>query len=243
MPNPANDLNSTYFVPPPQKPDQIREWDRVAIEDYKIPGILLMENAGEACARYLIGELQNPDSPIRAPFHIVCGPGNNGGDGYVIARHLQNRNAHCEIYWIGSGSGPSDATSDAGINFGICESMEISIHREPTPPRSMLDSELREGCFIDAIFGTGLSREVSGGYQEWINFLNRSGSPIVSIDIPSGLDGESGKLWGCAVRADKTLTFVAEKTGFHSEQGPGHTGEVVTLGISIPRRELEKGLQ
>lgn len=222
-----------YFQPPPATPGQVREWDRIAIEEYGIPGLILMENAGEACVRELL-EVGTSDSPrLEPPFHVVCGPGNNGGDGFVIARHLHNRGLEVHLHWALDRLPPAEGEGEALVNRRICEAMGLGIE----PPGGDLP-RLEGGTVIDAIFGTGLTREVKGRARAWIEALGSCGLPVVAIDIPSGLDATSGEIHGVAVRAGLTLTFVAEKIGFRRGAGPDHTGEVRVLGISIPRKVL-----
>lgn len=230
--------SSGYLIPPPRSREAIRNWDARAIRDYAIPGILLMENAGEGCVRKIEELLLEPPAPA-PPFHIVCGFGNNAGDGFVIARHLANRGYPVEIHL----TAPADriaAGSDAGINLEIARRMGISL----AEPGSDLEEAIRRGTsggvIVDALFGSGLSGPVRPPQSRWIDAMNRSGLPVLAIDIPSGLEADSGEELGFAIRATHTFTFVAPKLGFERGAGPECCGRLHVIGISIPRALLEE---
>ncbi len=228
--------HASYHEPPPCDCATVRAWDAAAIEEFAIPSILLMENAGESCARILVQHLLT-ETVLAPPFHIVCGPGNNGGDGFVIARHLANRGAAVQIYSLVPPS-KIDPASDAGINLEIVRRMGLSLSEAPS--LEVPDLSTAQGSVVDAIFGTGLARAVGPPFLEWIEAINDSGLPVVAVDTPSGLDADTGAVRGAAVRADRTLTFVARKKGFSLGAGPAHTGVVEVVGISIPRTILER---
>ena len=231
-----------YVIPPASTRETIRSWDPTAIQDYAIPGIILMENAGEACARVLLELLDDPGSGVAPPFHIICGPGNNGGDGLVIARHLFNRGVDVHLYLTTPCSSVRPG-SDAEIQLRIAQKMGIPLEAPegPSPPGpEVLDRATGNGTLVDAIFGTGLSRPLGPIPANWVTAMNDSGLPIVAIDIPSGLHADTGEILGDAIRARWTLTFVASKVGFEQEEVAQYTGEVKVLGISIPRQELKR---
>lgn len=190
-----------------------------------------MENAGAGAAR-IIAEL--PRDRFPEPFTILCGPGNNGGDGFVIARHLHNRGLDVRI-WVAPGT-EFRSGSDAAVNFLIVRKMQLRLV-EPGPAGSpwLPEGLLSEGTLVDALFGTGLSRSLEGGFLAVVREMNSSGRPIVAVDIPSGLDADTGKILGSAVKAERTITFAAEKTGFHLREGPAHCGQVDVVDIGIPR--------
>ena len=201
-------------------------------------GMVLMENAGAGAARIVMRLAAARPAVLRQPLRIVCGPGNNGGDGFVVARHLREGGHEVSVLVLG-GRDP-DPGSDAGRNLSILERMgSVPILRRPTTPREGEGSLLASGTVIDAIFGTGLSRPVTSPYREWIEEINRGGSPVVSLDIPSGLDADTGEVLGVAVRAAVTITFAAPKLGFSRGSGPELCGTVEVVDIGLPRELWE----
>jgi NAD(P)H-hydrate epimerase len=235
-PTPQPPLWPGYRVPPVTDAATVRRWDRATIEEFGIPGLILMENAGEGCVRRV--EELAPRHGLVPPFCIVCGPGNNGGDGFVIARHLHNRGAEVEVLLATPAAGFA-ADSDAGINLEIVRRMGVPVRETADDTAASRDAALAAaGTAVDACFGTGLARAVEEPILGWIHALNRCGRPVVSVDVPSGLDADRGLALGAAVRATVTLTFVAPKRGFALEEGPACAGEVHVIGISIPRELL-----
>lgn len=216
--------------------EEMRLLDRMAIEGYGIPSILLMENAGKGVAG-VVGPMLAPGQPAT----VVCGKGNNGGDGFVIARHLHNAGHDARIVLVGSVDAIG-ATTDAGVNLAIARRMGLSILEWSGGGTASLDEALESSqLLVDALLGTGLSGEVHSPYREAIEAVNRSGKPVVAVDIPSGLDGDTGRILGTAVRATLTVTLGLPKIGFTLESGPSCTGEVLVIDISIPSDLLEKG--
>jgi len=213
--------------------EEMRELDRKAIEEYKIPGIILMENAGRNVAEEVLIMLDNPQHTKAA---ILCGKGNNGGDGFVIARHLHNHGVATDVLLVAR---VSDILKDgdAGTNLQILLNMKILVKEIlDVPGVNNILKELTYYHFvIDALFGTGLSGEVREPFKTLINGVNKLNKPIVSVDIPSGLDCDSGEILGSAIKATTTVTFAAAKKGFYLGEGPHHTGKIVVSDISIPR--------
>jgi hydroxyethylthiazole kinase-like uncharacterized protein yjeF len=208
---------------------QVREVDRRAIENYHIPGIVLMENAGLHAADVAFKMLDSLDAGVA----IVCGPGNNGGDGLAIARHLLNRGIYVDI--ILADVTPGFAyKGDAAINAEIIHSMGQRTY-------SIYDSEdiLNPHAMdfvIDALFGTGLTRPLEGDTAKLIELMNECGLPILAIDLPSGLDCDTGTPLGPAcIRATRTVTFVAEKAGFANPNSKQFTGPVTIADIGCPK--------
>ena len=213
--------------------EEMRELDRKAIEEYKIPGIILMENAARNVAEEILKML---DDPQQAKVAILCGKGNNGGDGFVIARHLHNNGISVDVFLVAR---VSDILKDGdtGTNLQILLNMKI-------PVKEILDiqgvnnilKELNDcNILVDALFGTGLSGDVREPFRTLINGVNNLNKPIVSVDIPSGLDCNTGKILGTAIKATKTVTFAVAKKGFYLGDGPSLTGKVLVSNISIPR--------
>ncbi|MCS7271661.1 MAG: NAD(P)H-hydrate epimerase, partial [Gemmataceae bacterium] len=154
--------------------EQVRQLDRRAIEEYGIPAVVLMENAGRGCAEWLM-EL----NPQRQPTVILCGPGNNGGDGFVIARHLDNHGWPVTAWLYGDAS---RLPPEAAVNFAIAQRCGLLA----PPPVNF------RGWIVDALFGTGLTRPLGPPYDALVSSVNASGNPVFAVDIPSGLDCDSG---------------------------------------------------
>ena len=209
----------------------MRNIDSYCIDVLGIPGIILMENAALKVMKNI------PENNKK--FVIVCSSGNNGGDGFVVARHLLNRGNYVEVFFLGS---DENMSADALVNFNIIRNMgakiievnnneELEILRE-----SIIKSEIT----IDAIFGTGLSREVKGIYSLAITIMNENSKYILSIDVPSGFECNSGKVMGNCIRSNKTVTFELYKRGFISYDAESITGEIVIEKIGIPKAIVDK---
>ena len=171
---------------------------------------------------------------------ILCGPGNNGGDGGVVARHLDAWGYPVQVVWFAD---PHQLRGDAATQWQILERSGIdqtawSDASAVTPER--LDALLAgAGWVVDGLLGTGLTRPVEGALREAIEAVNRAGKPVLALDLPSGLDADRGVPLGVAVRATATATFVAPKLGFGQPGARDYTGEVVVIDIGVPRRLLE----
>ncbi len=213
--------------------EEMRELDRKAIEEYKIPGIVLMENAGRNVAEEV---LQMIDNPQKVKVAILCGKGNNGGDGFVVARHLHNHSISLNVFLVAK---ISDILKDgdAGTNLQILLNMKISVKEilDISGVNSILKELYNYNILADALFGTGLSGDVREPFKTLINGVNNLNKPIISVDIPSGLDCNTGKILGATIQATKTVTFAVAKKGFYLNDGPSYTGKVIVSDISIPR--------
>ena len=212
--------------------DEMRGIDRRAIEDYGIPGMVLMENASRAVAEAAKQRLAGLTEPRVA---IVAGSGNNGGDGFAVARHLHNAGIKVIVLLAGD---PGKISGDAKTNLEIISQMRLELVALSRDAQglSQLQKELKEAdLVIDAIFGTGLSGQVKGFYAEVIEEINSSDRPVLAVDIPSGLDCDTGEPLGQAVRSVATVTFVARKKGFNNPAAEDYTGEVVVADIGAPR--------
>jgi NAD(P)H-hydrate epimerase len=197
---------------------QVRELDRRAIEEYGVPGIVLMENAGRGCTDLLMRL-----NPNRTLVTLLCGPGNNGGDGFVIARHLDNSGWPVDY----------DLPADAATNFHIATLLGV-------PMKPLSEWQPTDGWLVDALFGTGLSRRMMKPFDAAVERVNASGLPILAIDIPSGLDCDSGEPHGLTVRASHTATFVAPKLGYQNPKAREWTGEVHVIDIGAPRKLVDE---
>lgn len=201
---------------------EMKELEVHAMNKYHIPGLLLMEHAGTAVVDE-ITRLYNAQTKIA----IVCGRGNNGGDGFVIARQLIMLSYKVTVIVVGS----SDLRGDALTNYNILKSMsEISYVER----MSDID-EIEADVIVDALFGTGLDRPLKGIYLEMVHKINESSSHVISVDIPSGIDGSTGHVMGVAVIANKTISFETYKIGHMVYPGAGYCGELLLAPIGIPR--------
>ncbi|MGF1583395.1 MAG: NAD(P)H-hydrate epimerase [Gemmataceae bacterium] len=208
--------------------NQVREVDQIAITEFGIPSVILMENAGRGCAELLIR------LGIHAPVGIVCGKGNNGGDGFVMARHLVNHGFEVKVLLLGE---PEEISNDSKVNYDIASRMHLPI--QSRAKEAITADWIREelvGCewVVDAIFGTGLSDEIRAPYDAIVEVINESGANVFSVDIPSGLDCDTGKVLGRCVKAQHTATFVAVKVGFAEETAQEWLGQVHVIGIGAP---------
>jgi hydroxyethylthiazole kinase-like uncharacterized protein yjeF len=213
-------------------PEKMREADRRAQEEFGIPATILMENAGRAISQAAIEML--PDKR-EAKIIVVCGRGNNGGDGFVAARHLMNNGIDVSIFLMAD---TKELRGEARDNYHsaekIAKTMGKDIKALNEENLSSFMNEL-EGVYsiIDAIFGTGLAREVGDPEKRIIQMINDSGKPVLAVDVPSGLDAANGKVLGACIKATKTVTFARPKIGFIGNEK--YTGETITADISIPR--------
>ena len=223
------------FPPPPQEPATIREWDRRAIEEYGMPGVVLMENAGAGAARILLELGRRQPDVYRTPWIILCGPGNNGGDGFVVARHLHNAGQAVEVH-LAFPPERLKPQADNTVNFRVLEGMAVAIHAAQPPfrPPDVLRPGVK-GTVIDALLGTGLSRPLDSPYADWVGAVNECGTPSVALDLPTGLDAKTGEVLGSCLVARQTITFAAPKTGFDRREGPQVVGEVHVVDIGMPR--------
>jgi NAD(P)H-hydrate epimerase len=215
---------------------QVRDFDAWAINTALVPGVILMENAGRGCAEVIIDELKKLSGQ---KVCIFCGTGNNGGDGFVIARHLVNGGFETNIALCGQSS---KIKGDAEINYKIICRMGILI-KELQPTQADIEKavEIFAGdcdLIVDAIFGTGLTGALGDGFDKLVNAINSLNKPIVAVDIPSGLDCDTGKPLGTAIRATVTVTFAAAKKGFTNADSAKYTGEIYIASIGIEPRKI-----
>ena len=207
--------------------EQAREVDRIAMEELHLPGIVLMENAARGIAQVALRCLERHPGPVS----VVCGPGNNGGDGLAAARHLANAGANVKVHLVV----PAEAYragSDPAIHLAVVLAMGLAV-------RDNLDLG-GAGLILDGIFGTGLTRAVRPPFGSAIEAINGAGSPVLAIDLPSGLDANTGAILGMDVRADVTATMGARKVGFALGDGPAHVGEVEVIDLGIPPTVIER---
>lgn len=222
-------LENLLMQLPPLTRDQVRRVDQIAIQDFEMPGIVLMENAGRGAAE-VIDQLA-PDGLIT----ILCGSGNNAGDGYVIARHLQVMN---RVVRIVSLIDPDSLRGDAAVNAKIAANANIEIIRTESVDavqRSIMDAT----TVVDAILGTGARGAPRGMFADAVIAANDHPGLKIAIDLPTGLDCDTGVANDPTFRADHTLTFVSRKVGFEKENADAYVGVVKEIGIGVPRKLLQ----
>ncbi|MGD0784637.1 MAG: NAD(P)H-hydrate epimerase [Sedimentisphaerales bacterium] len=213
---------------------QVRDFDAWAINTACVPGVVLMENAGSGCAEIVLAQLEKPAG---SKVCVFCGPGNNGGDGFVIARHLKNAGVDVAIALCGPASKIKD---DAEVNYKIVLNMKIAVEEFDTASAN-IEKEIEtfagnSDLIVDAIFGTGLTGVLRYDFVRLINAINSLNKPIVAVDIPSGLDCDTGESLGAAIKAVSTVTFAAAKKGFLNPRSAQFIGQVYIASIGIEPR-------
>jgi hydroxyethylthiazole kinase-like uncharacterized protein yjeF len=198
----------------------VREMDRTTIEDHGVPGYTLMTRAGEAAVREAIEYF-----PDAKRWQVVCGAGNNGGDGYVVARLAALQGIVVSVLALVD---PETLTGDAATAWG-----DFAAEGGVVLPWSRdLDPEAE--LLVDGILGSGLEREVGGEFAGAVSAFNEHEAMVLALDIPTGISGDTGEVMGCAVRADLTVTFVGLKSGLFLGDAPGHCGAIRFAGLEIP---------
>ncbi len=213
---------------------QVRAVDRLAIEELGIPGVVLMENAGRGAAEHVLAELRSRRGAARgARVVVLCGGGNNGGDGYVVARHLHGAGVAVELV---ATVPPGELRGDAATNARVALAMGLvpAVVGAAPDAGALADAWAGADLLVDGLLGTGFHGTVRPPLDAVIDAANRAGPPIVAVDVPSGLDADLGRAAGPAVRAASTVTFVARKLGFDAPGAAAWTGRVVVAGIGAP---------
>jgi NAD(P)H-hydrate epimerase len=225
----------TLFSPEaaPRSREDVRLMDSTAMNHYFIPGIVLMENAGWRTAREAYASLGFDGAGKKVV--VAAGAGNNGGDGFVAARHLAAWDVPVEIVLASSRERTMD---DAGTNLDLAEIADIRIAEAPIPEiiePVLTDAMKGAALVVDALVGTGLSGKVRGAIGRAVELINEAHVDVLAVDTPSGLDANTGEILGAAVRANRTVTFAFTKPGFFLADGPRHVGELAVADISLPR--------
>ena len=217
---------------------EMRDMDNETIESFGLPGMVLMENAGLGTVRFLVSMF--PDI-LKKKVAIFSGRGNNGGDGFVIARYLNSMKVETCVYLL---SKKDIVKGDAALNLKLLSKTEVPII-EITDEKSfqLYEKKIAESdILIDAILGTGLNSDVKGLFKEVINYINTLKKPVLAVDIPSGLNCDSGDICGVAVKADCTATFAFAKLAHMLYPGIDYTGKLDIINIGIPSYIVEKSL-
>ncbi len=226
---------------------EMRDLETIAIEEFGIPGIVLMENAGVGTVNMMEQELGPPDNTFSI---ILVGPGNNGGDGLVIGRHLHQRGCQPIFFFLVN---PDQLQADAAINLKIIRALKLQFHvidtktRVQTIPVLFKQIESRGfPCYaiIDALFGIGISRDITGHYADIIDLFNTSefakNTPVIAIDSPSGMNSDTGRVYGRCLKASHTATYGYAKVGQFVHNNKNLTGKLHVIDIGIPPEAAEK---
>jgi NAD(P)H-hydrate epimerase len=227
--------------------EQCRQIDRIAIEEYGISGLVLMENAGRGCVDVL--ERLGIDGPIV----VLCGKGNNAGDGFVIARHLDIRGDACRVILL---CPPHELRNDAATNFSILQKANVPIidlsseraGASSPPPKDDLLNQLTKHAtgatwLIDALLGTGATGDPRPPFDTAIDWMNSHPAKKLAVDLPSGLDCDTGQPAAHTVRADHTCTFAVMKIGFTQPSAKSFTGTIHVCDIGVPPQLIDDVLR
>jgi NAD(P)H-hydrate epimerase len=209
---------------------EMQEMDRKTIESFGLPGRVLMENAGRGATRFLLKHFR---SVPRKEIGVIAGRGNNGGDGFVIARYLCQKGLRVKVYLL---SDAGAVKGDAAANLDLLAPMGIALIEIPDENKF---AKVRAGMrhidlWVDAILGTGLKSDVKGFFRNVIAFINSLEKPVFAVDIPSGLNSDTGQPCGTCIRANATATFAFAKTGHLMQPGATLTGRLNIVDIGIP---------
>ena len=229
----------TAFEPPPLNREQLRAVDRRAVEQYGMTGLVLMENAGRGAVEQLRAQ------QIAGKVLICCGRGNNGGDGFVMARHLENAGHDVLVLLFAA---PDSLQGDAAANWNILQAAGTPCEVMQTPPTetegpsSLTEPQIRQlqqrlagaEWIVDALLGTGATGPAREPLAAVIRCINQAGKRVLAVDLPSGLDCDTGLAAGDCIRAERTVTFAARKTGFEAATSTEFTGPVELVGIGVP---------
>jgi len=210
----------------------VRTLEQRAIAELGLPSLVLMENAGRNLAELLVS------FGVKGKVVVCCGKGNNGGDGMVLARHLDNRRIDVRVLLFGR---PEELTPDAALNWQVVARAGVSVEMHPGPAPDLgrvRDALATAEWAVDALFGTGLRGPLRAPFDAVARLIHASSARVLAVDIPSGLDGDTGRPLGATVRAEHTGTFLALKAGFAQPESREWTGAVHLLDIGLPRRYL-----
>ncbi|MFZ5969464.1 MAG: NAD(P)H-hydrate dehydratase [Bacillota bacterium] len=213
---------------------QMKNLDRIAVDEFGIPEAVLMENAGIAVFHEVMKSLERMESQR---VSIICGRGNNGGDGFVAARHLFQQGVRVKVFIIGN---PTVIAGAARVNYEIIENLGLSIETigKTEEIHKLIDGMKESGLIVDAIFGTGLDREMTDFMRDIIHRINELQKKVISVDIASGVMTNTGAIAGAAIKAEKTVVLQLPKIGNVNYPGAAYCGELVLKDIGIPHRAI-----
>jgi NAD(P)H-hydrate epimerase len=214
---------------------EVRAFDRRAIDQFAIPAVVLMENAG----RGTVDVMQSLG--VQGPVLILCGKGNNGGDGLVIARHLANRDIPVKALLFAH---PHDLSEDAAAQWRIVQQLELPAESWPGDEfgtdQRLTDELTRAAWVVDALFGTGLTGPMRPPFDRIAALVNAGSARVLAVDIPSGLDADTGLPMGVTIHAEHTATFVAPKLGFENPRAAAWLGELHIVDIGLAYHLAQK---
>jgi ADP-dependent NAD(P)H-hydrate dehydratase / NAD(P)H-hydrate epimerase len=214
---------------------RMRRADRLTISRYGIPVLLLMENAGRAVAEATRALLKKKRG---RRVIVLCGSGHNGGDGVVAARYLHNGGYGVEVWWI---KNPGRWQGDIALHYRMAKRLGVRFRAFVSLSPVLRRRRLRRAAvLVDALLGTGTRGEIRGLYREAIEAIRHARRPVVAVDIPSGLDADSGRPLGIAVQADVTVTMAAPKIGLAKPIARPYVGQLVVADIGIPQALLHR---
>jgi len=215
---------------------EMQEMDRRTIQDFGLPGMVLMENAGRGATRFLFEQF--PDIENKR-VGVLAGRGNNGGDGYVMARCLKQKGVQVTVYLLATAG---SVQGDAATNLKFLKLLGVPLVEIPDDASfSKHQPEMAElDVWVDAILGTGLKSDVKGFFKDVIEFINSLNKPVFAVDIPSGLNSDTGQVRGACIRANATATFAFAKTGHIIHPGSQYTGALNIVDIGIPPAIVEE---
>lgn len=213
---------------------QMQEMDRLTIQDFGIPGRVLMECAGRGATRVFLDRIYSGTGAVG----IIAGRGNNGGDGFVIARYLHQMDIPSKVFLLAKAE---HVQGDAAENLKLLAASNVPVIQIPTETefRHHLNEMQHQTYWIDAVLGTGLNADVKGFYRDIIEFINNSNRPVLAVDIPSGLNADTGQPCGICVQATATATFAFAKTGHVTYPGARYCGHIDVIDIGIPPKMIE----
>ncbi|NVN89372.1 MAG: NAD(P)H-hydrate dehydratase [Desulfuromonadales bacterium] len=212
----------------------MQDIDKQAINEFGISSLELMENAGRSCTDIIIGEFGHTG---HKRVLILSGKGNNGGDGHVIARQLSQKGWNVKVLVLAE---RDQIKGDAAFNLEQLPQELVSFCPQLGQLSGLHRTDIIQAdLIVDALLGTGLSNDIAGAYQEAVELINSSGRPVLAVDIPSGIHGTTGRILGCAVRADITVTFAFAKLGHVLYPGAEHIGRLIVTDIGIPPTLME----
>ncbi|MCM8808567.1 MAG: NAD(P)H-hydrate epimerase [Candidatus Omnitrophica bacterium] len=212
---------------------EIMRIEKETMEKFGISNLILMENAGRESFYIIKKELKNIKN---RKFFVFCGKGNNGGDGFVLSRYLFNYGVDVKVFYFGE---ISNFTEISLINFNILKKLKIDIERINVLKLKNMNIGSAD-VVIDAILGIGIKGIIEGEMKDVIEFINKNSNFIISIDIPSGLDADTGEIYGICVKSNLTISMGFLKKGFFIGKGPEYTGKIKIADIGFPKFYYEE---
>ena len=205
---------------------EVRAIDEAAVRELRIPGLLLMENAAHAVTSVLVAKATHQ-------IVIICGPGNNGGDGLAAARQLAATGRRPRVFLETAGRTLSD---DARANLEFLERSKTAVQKmdSDADPAELLAEFTANDWIVDCLLGTGVSAALREPFGRWVHAINASAAHVLAVDVPTGMNCDDGSVGNVAVSADKTVTFVGVKSGFQTPTGRDFTGNVTVSPIGLP---------